>query len=54
MMRVKPSPPPIGIFWLFVLPFALLTAVFGVWPIVQKERMFDAPIYSDKQAPKYF
>ena len=34
MMLAKPSSPPIGIFWLFVLPFALLTAVFGVWPIV--------------------
>ena len=26
--------PPIGAFWLFVLPFAALTAVFGVWPII--------------------
>jgi ABC-type sugar transport system permease subunit len=24
----------IGVFWLFVLPFAALTAVFGVWPIL--------------------
>lgn len=32
---LRPSPPPaIGVFWLFVLPFAGLTAVFGVWPIV--------------------
>lgn len=31
---MAPKPPPIGIFWLFVLPFAALTAVFGVWPIV--------------------
>ncbi len=29
-----PRSPPIGIFWLFVLPFAALTAVFGVWPII--------------------
>lgn len=26
--------PAVGIFWLFALPFAALTAVFGVWPIV--------------------
>jgi ABC-type sugar transport system permease subunit len=24
----------VGVFWLFVLPFAALTAVFGVWPIL--------------------
>jgi len=29
-----PRTPAIGVFWLFVLPFAALTAVFGVWPIV--------------------
>ena len=29
-----PRPPAIGVFWLFVLPFAALTAVFGVWPIL--------------------
>jgi multiple sugar transport system permease protein len=31
------SPPPrqpIGVFWLFALPFAALTTVFGLWPIV--------------------
>ena len=27
-------PPAVGVFWLFVLPFAALTAVFGIWPIV--------------------
>jgi ABC-type sugar transport system permease subunit len=26
--------PAIGVFWLFILPFAALTMVFGVWPIV--------------------
>jgi ABC-type sugar transport system permease subunit len=31
---LPPQPPPIGVFWLFVLPFAVLTAVFGVWPIL--------------------
>lgn len=31
---LAPRSPPIGVFWLFVLPFAALTAVFGVWPIV--------------------
>lgn len=25
---------PIGVFWWFIAPFALLTMVFGVWPIV--------------------
>ena len=29
-----PRRAPVGVFWLFVLPFAGLTAVFGVWPIV--------------------
>ncbi len=29
-----PRRAPIGVFWLFVIPFAALTAVFGVWPIV--------------------
>lgn len=29
-----PRRPPIGVFWWFVLPFAGLTAVFGIWPIV--------------------
>jgi ABC-type sugar transport system permease subunit len=31
---LPPQPPPIGVFWLFVLPFAALTAVFGIWPIL--------------------
>ena len=31
---LRSPPPPIGVFWLFVLPFAALTAVFGVWPIL--------------------
>ena len=30
----RERPAPVGVFWLFVLPFAALTAVFGVWPIV--------------------
>ena len=25
---------PIGVFWWFIAPFALLTMIFGVWPIV--------------------
>lgn len=29
-----PRAPAIGVFWLFVLPFAALTAVFGIWPIL--------------------
>jgi ABC-type sugar transport system permease subunit len=29
-----PPRPPIGVFWLFALPFAALTTVFGLWPIV--------------------
>ncbi len=29
-----PRQPPVGVFWLFALPFAALTVVFGVWPIV--------------------
>jgi len=38
MERVPPfragRRPPVGAFWLFVLPFAALTGVFGLWPIV--------------------
>ena len=30
----RPAAPPVGVFWWFVAPFALLTLVFGVWPIV--------------------
>jgi multiple sugar transport system permease protein len=30
----RPRRAPIGAFWFFVLPFAGLTAVFGVWPIL--------------------
>lgn len=33
-MTLVNRPPPIGVFWLFILPFAALTIVFGVWPIV--------------------
>ena len=36
-MSMQPSAldkPSIGIFWWFIAPFALLTMVFGVWPIV--------------------
>ena len=29
-----PRAAPIGVLWLFVLPFAGLTLVFGVWPII--------------------
>lgn len=30
----RPKADPVGVFWLFVIPFAALTAVFGVWPIL--------------------
>ena len=29
-----PPAPAVGVFWWFIAPFALLTLVFGVWPIV--------------------
>lgn len=29
----RPRLAPIGVFWLFVIPFAALTIVFGLWPI---------------------
>ena len=31
--QAGPARPAIGVFWWFVLPFAGLTAVFGIWPI---------------------
>ncbi len=34
MTTYKSTPSGQGIFYLFVLPFAVLTAVFGVWPII--------------------
>ncbi len=30
----QPERPAIGVFWWFIAPFALLTIVFGVWPIL--------------------
>jgi len=30
----KPPAPSVGVFWWFVAPFALLTLMFGIWPIV--------------------
>ena len=30
----QPPAPAVGVFWWFIAPFALLTLVFGVWPIV--------------------
>lgn len=50
----RPRPPPIGIFWLFVLPFAGLTAVFGVWPIILSvQTSFTASASALKPAPTW-
>lgn len=43
-----------GVFYLFVLPFALLTMVFGVWPIVMSIQVsFTASASALKSNPKY-
>ena len=49
-----PRPPPIGIFWLFILPFAGLTAVFGVWPILLSiQTSFTASASALKPSPTW-
>ena len=51
---VPVRPPPVGIFWLFVLPFAGLTAVFGVWPIVLSiQTSFTASASALKPSPTW-
>jgi ABC-type sugar transport system permease subunit len=46
--------PPIGVFWLFVLPFAGLTAVFGVWPIILSiQTSFTASASALKPSPTW-
>lgn len=48
------KPPPIGVFWLFVLPFAALTAVFGVWPIMLSiQTSFTASATALKPSPTW-
>ena len=45
---------PVGLFWLFVLPFAALTAVFGVWPIVLSvQTSFTASASALKPSPTW-
>lgn len=49
-----PKPVPVGIFWLFVAPFAALTAVFGVWPIVLSVQVsFTASASALQNEPQY-
>lgn len=49
-----PQPPPSGIFWLVVAPFAALTAVFGVWPIVLSIQVsFTDSATALQASPKY-
>jgi len=49
-----PRTPAIGVFWLFVLPFAALTAVFGVWPIVLSiQTSFTASASALKPSPTW-
>jgi ABC-type sugar transport system permease subunit len=46
--------PPIGVFWAFALPFALLTAVFGLWPIVLSIQVsFTASASALQPAPQW-
>ena len=52
--RAKPRLPPVGVFWLFVLPFAALTAVFGVWPILLSIQVsFTASSSALQPSPQY-
>jgi ABC-type sugar transport system permease subunit len=49
-----PKPPPIGVFWLFVAPFAALTAVFGIWPIALSVQVsFTASSSALQPSPQY-
>ncbi len=46
--------PPLGLFWLFALPFAALTAVFGVWPILLSLQVsFTASATALRPDPEY-
>lgn len=48
------KPPPVGVFWLFVAPFAALTAVFGVWPILLSVQVsFTASSSALQPSPQY-
>ena len=50
----RERPAPVGLFWLFVLPFAALTAVFGVWPIVLSvQTSFTASASALKPSPTW-
>ncbi len=49
-----PRPAPIGIFWFFVAPFAALTAVFGIWPILLSIQVsFTASSSALQTSPQY-
>lgn len=50
----RERPAPVGLLWLFVLPFAALTAVFGVWPIVLSvQTSFTASASALKPSPTW-
>lgn len=50
----KPKLSPIGVFWLFVIPFAALTIVFGVWPILLSIQVsFTASSSALQTSPQY-
>lgn len=50
----KPKLAPIGVFWLFVIPFAALTIVFGVWPILLSIQVsFTASSSALQTSPQY-
>ena len=50
----RERPVPVGVFWWFVLPFAALTAVFGVWPIVLSvQTSFTASASALKPSPTW-
>lgn len=50
----KPRLAPIGVFWLFVIPFAALTVVFGVWPILLSIQVsFTASSSALQTSPQY-
>lgn len=50
----KPKLAPIGVFWLFVIPFAALTIVFGIWPILLSIQVsFTASSSALQTSPQY-
>jgi ABC-type sugar transport system permease subunit len=54
MALSKPRLAPIGVFWLFVIPFAVLTVVFGVWPILLSIQVsFTASSSALQTSPQY-